>query len=225
MKSSGPSSANNFPKSYPEVEVHAIQPIHTSASPQLGKDRPARVRPPKRGSGARSGPSWLVFALQPGDSPPSPEVRECDCSGDSSKGDVAAVTAVTAATMSFSLDNTSQQLSNAICRSCSCSVMAYSQRRTDPDQDQKRPDLRYERPGLKFLQQDFSDGSEPGKPHSRARIRNLDRKRLCRGPSRPALARGRAGNLGGHDDPSRSQRRSPEEESKALLKAKLASSA
>src|SRR4029453_11984584 len=45
--------------------------------------------------------------------------------------------------------------------------------------------------------QDVSNGSEPGKPHSRARVRDLDRTWLRARPSRSALACSRAGNPGG----------------------------
>jgi hypothetical protein len=48
-----------------------------------------------------------------------------------------------------------------------------------------------------ITQRDVSYGSELGKPHSRARIRDLDCTWLRARPSRSALACGGAGNLGG----------------------------
>src|SRR3989442_11636365 len=48
-------------------------------------------------------------------------------------------------------------------------------------------------------------GSEHRKPHSRARLRDLERKWLRARPSRSALACGRAGNPGGIDGPARRQ--------------------
>src|SRR6266568_91007 len=49
------------------------------------------------------------------------------------------------------------------------------------------------------LKQDLSHGSEPGKPHSRARLRDLDLAWLRTWSGRSALACGRAGNLDGID--------------------------
>src|SRR6266478_6661881 len=53
--------------------------------------------------------------------------------------------------------------------------------------------------------QDVSNGSEPGKPHSRARVRDLDRTWLRARPSRSALACSRAGNPGGINARARQQ--------------------
>src|SRR6516225_12503 len=47
---------------------------------------------------------------------------------------------------------------------------------------------------------DVSHGSERGKPHSRTRLRDLDRTWLRARPSRSALACGRTGSLGGIDE-------------------------
>jgi hypothetical protein len=49
------------------------------------------------------------------------------------------------------------------------------------------------------LKQDLSHGSEPGKPHSRARLRDLDLAWLRTRSGRSALADRRAGNLEGID--------------------------
>ena len=57
--------------------------------------------------------------------------------------------------------------------------------------------------GSIISQQDVSHGSQPGKPHSRARLRALERTWLRARPSRSALACSRAGNLGGIDGRTR----------------------
>src|SRR5262245_60715996 len=59
--------------------------------------------------------------------------------------------------------------------------------------------------------QDLSHGPQPRKPHSRARLRDLDRTWLCARPSRSALACGRAGNLGGIDGRARPRTRPAKE--------------
>jgi hypothetical protein len=57
----------------------------------------------------------------------------------------------------------------------------------------------------------LSHGAEPGRPHSRARLRNLDRARLRGWTSGSALACGRAGNLGESGNLSGRQQRSAAE--------------
>src|SRR5262252_7708770 len=64
---------------------------------------------------------------------------------------------------------------------------------------------------LNHQHQDHSYGSEPRKPHSRARLRDLGRTWLCARPSRSALACGRAGNLGGIDGRARPRTRPAKE--------------
>src|SRR6266516_5621979 len=59
--------------------------------------------------------------------------------------------------------------------------------------------------GSIITQQDVSYGSEHRKPHSRARLRDLERKWLCARPSRSALACSRARNLGGINGRARRQ--------------------
>src|SRR2546430_5076277 len=56
-----------------------------------------------------------------------------------------------------------------------------------------------------------SHGSEPRKPHSRARLRDLGRTWLHTRPSRTALACGRAGNPGGINGRARRQTSSEKE--------------
>src|SRR5947209_9784306 len=62
------------------------------------------------------------------------------------------------------------------------------------------------------LKRDLSHASEPGKPHSRARLRDLDLAWFCTWPSRSALACGRVGNLDGIDDHAPRQARPTKEE-------------
>src|SRR5262249_13561093 len=64
---------------------------------------------------------------------------------------------------------------------------------------------------LNHQHQDLSYGSEPRKPHSRARLRSCGRTWLCARPSRSALACGRAGNLGGIDGRARPRTRPAKE--------------
>src|SRR5947199_4490685 len=65
--------------------------------------------------------------------------------------------------------------------------------------------------GSTVSQQDVSHGSEPGKAHSRARLRDLGRTWLRARPSRSALACGRTGRLGGINGGARRQTSSEKE--------------